>query len=276
MAVMDGKVVLVTGGGSGIGRGVVETFRAEGASVGVLELSAQKCADLAGLGGGVLVVEGDATSMEDNRRAVAETLEAFGGRLDALVCCVGLWDYFASLLDLPGDRIGEAFDELFAVNVKSNILSVKAAAPTLIESEGNVVLTISNAGFYAGGGGPLYTASKFAVRGLVTQLAYELSPKVRVNAVAPGGTPTELRGLKSLGTDGMAMKDVPDIEDLIRGSNPLHVVTRAADHAWSYLFLAMREWTVGVTGTIINADGGMGVRGVGSVSGLPEEAAALN
>lgn len=273
MGWLDGKTVLVTGGGSGIGRGVVETFVAEGARVGVLEISADKCASLGDLGDAVRAIEADATSMADNRRAVEETMAAFGGRLDALVCCVGVWDYFTSLLDMPEDKLSDAFDELFAINVKSNLMSVKAAAPALIESEGNVVLTISNSGFYSGGGGPLYTASKFAVRGLVTQLAYELSPKVRVNAVAPGGTPTELRGLKTLGMEAMAMKDVPDVENLIRATNPLQVVATPQDHAWSYLLLASRERTASVTGTIINADGGLGVRGVASVSGLAEEAA---
>lgn len=269
MGQMDGRVVLLTGGGSGIGRAVVERLVAEGGRVGVLERSEEKVADLDALGDAVLAVAGDATRPEDNERAVAAVVDAFGG-IDCLVCCVGVWDYFASVLDTPADKLAAGFDELMAVNVKSHLLSVKACAEQLVEREGTVVLTLSNAAFYPAGGGPLYTASKFALRGLVAQLAYELAPKVRVNGVAPGGTPTALSGLRALGTDQMRMMDVPDIESLIGATNPLHVVATPEDHAASYLFLARRENVVGITGTIINADGGMGVRGVAQVAGLDE------
>jgi 2,3-dihydroxy-2,3-dihydrophenylpropionate dehydrogenase len=260
----------VTGGGSGIGRGVVEAFVAEGARVAVLEISAEKAADLrASLGDGVLVVEGDATTSAANERAVAAAIDAFDG-LDGLVVCQGVWDYFTSIVDLPADKL----DELFAVNVKSVLLGVKAAVPALLDSEGSIVLTVFNAGFYAAGGGPLYTASKFAVRGLVQQLAYELSPKVRVNGVAPGGTPTPLRGLAALGQAEMALCDIPDVEVLIRSTNPLQIVPRPADHAGPYVTLTAPRYSRAVTRTIVHSDGGIGVRGLTQVSGLAVEAAA--
>ena len=149
---------------------------------------------------------------------------------------------------------------------------MKASLDELIEREGTIVLTASNAAFYSAGGGSLYTSSKFAVRGLVTQLAYELAPKVRVNAVAPGGTPTELAGLRSLGQDGMKLSEIPDVEMLIRSTNPLGVVPSPADHAEAYLYLADRDRTVAVTGTIIHSDGGLGVRGLTQTAGLAEPA----
>ncbi len=86
---LNDKVALVTGGGSGIGRAVVEALVGEGARVGVLELSPEKVEELEALGDGVKAVRGDATSLEDNEKAFSETVDAFG-RLDALVCCVGL------------------------------------------------------------------------------------------------------------------------------------------------------------------------------------------
>lgn len=264
---LEGRVVLVTGGGSGIGRGVVERFLAEGARVGVLERDEAKVADLRTMGDAVVAVEGDATDPAANERAVAEVVDAFGG-LDSLVCCVGVWDYFAGLLDTPAEVLAAGFDELMAINVKSHLLAVKACAQQLVQREGTIVLTLSNAAFYPAGGGALYTASKFACRGLVAQLAYELAPKVRVNAVAPGGTPTALGGLRSMGTDHLRMQDVPQIDDLIRGANPLHVVASPADHAPAFLFLARRENVEVVTGTVINADGGMGIRGVAQLAGL--------
>lgn len=267
MGWLENKVALVTGGGSGIGRGVVEAFRHEGARVGVLERSADKVRDLQRLGPEVLPILGDATSLEDNERAVSETIRAFG-RLDILVCCVGVFDYFTSLRDLPKEKLGESFDELFAVNVKSYLLSAKAALPELLKSEGNIIFTISNAGFYPAGGGPLYTASKFAVRGLVLQLAYELAPKIRVNGVAPGGTPTDLRGLRALEQENLSLSSVPNLEELIRTTNPLQIVCRPEDHAWAYVYLASNERARTVTGTILHSDGGLGVRGLTKVAGL--------
>lgn len=269
MGFLDGKVALITGGGSGIGRGTVDLFVQEGAKVGVLEISPEKVKTLRSdfSGDSVVVTEGDATSLTDNERAVADVVDAFGS-LTTLICVVGVFDYFTELPQLPKDKISDAFDELFSVNVKSNMLSVKAALDQLIENQGDVILTISNAGFYAGGGGPLYVASKFAVRGLVTELAYELAPKVRVNGVAPGGTMTELRGIPALANEAQRLKDVPDIENLIEGINPLRLVANPEDHAWLYAILAARERTSAVTGNVIHSDGGLGVRGLTRMAGL--------
>lgn len=272
MGILDGQVALVTGGGSGIGFGVVEQFVDEGARVGVLEVSPEKVALLQNKFSrdSVVVIEGDATSLADNEQAVAQVVDAFG-TLTTLVCVVGVFDYFIELPELSKDNISAAFDQVFSVNVKSNILAVKAALQHLIDSEGSVILTISNAGFYPGGGGPLYVASKFAVRGLVAELAYELAPKVRVNAVAPGGTITELRGVPALENDKKSLRDVPGVEDLIRGINPLGVVAQPEDHAWSYTFLAAKDRTPAVTGNVVHSDGGLGVRGMTRMAGLARE-----
>jgi 2,3-dihydroxy-2,3-dihydrophenylpropionate dehydrogenase len=270
MNLLEGKRTLITGGGSGIGLGVVDAFIREGARAAVLDISEEKAEALRERHGDeVVVVVGDATRIEDAERAVAAATAAFGG-LDGLVVCQGVWDYFTSIVDLPAERLGEAFDELFAVNVKSVLLSVKAAVPALLESEGSIVLTVSNAGFYTAGGGPLYTASKFAVRGLVSQLAYELSPKVRVNGVAPGGTPTPLAGLKALEQDGMRLADIPDVDALIRSTNPLQIVPEPGDHAGPYVMLTAPDYSRAVTGTVVHSDGGLGVRGLTQVSGLAE------
>jgi 2,3-dihydroxy-2,3-dihydrophenylpropionate dehydrogenase len=250
---------------------VVARFVEEGAKVGVLELSPEKVQDLRDsfAKDDVVVTEGNATSMDDNDRAVADVVATFGS-LNTVICCVGVFDYFTELPALPKDKISEAFDQIFSVNVKGTIMTVKAALDQLIANEGNVVLTVSSAGFYPGGGGPLYEASKFAVRGLVTELAYELAPKIRVNGVAPGGTLTEIRGIPALGNEGMALKDVPDIERMIAEINPLNFVAQPEDHSWTYAYLASKERSPGVTGTIIHGDGGLGVRGLTRMAGLTE------
>ncbi len=256
---LEGKVALIVGGGSGVGLGVVDTFAEEGAKTAVLDRS------IDALGQderqATLAVAGDVRSQADCRRAVTEVIESFG-RLDALVVCAGITDHFTALADLSDDAIDAAFAEVFDINVKGAMLVTKAALPELTKSEGNIVYTLSNAAFRPGGGGPLYTASKFAVRGLVAQLSYELAPRIRVNGVAPGGTVTALRGPDALGMQGQRLMDVPDIGDMIRAVNPLQVVPEPRDHAWAYVYLASKERTKAVTGCVIRTDGGLDSRGL--------------
>lgn len=261
------KVVLVTGGGSGIGRAVVEAFVKENAQVGVLEISQEKIESLETLGPNVRAVRGDATSLEDNERVLSETIDAFG-RLDALVCCVGVWDNLTKMRRLPKEKLHEAFEEVFTTNVESYVLATKVCTEALIESEGCIIYTLSNSAFYPDGGGPLYVASKFAVRGLLVEMAYELAPKVRVNGVAPGGTLTDIRGLKSLDQQEESLLASPKMKEGLKSINPLQMEFNAEDHVGSYLYLASEKLSGGVTGTIINSDGGLGVRGFAKVAGL--------
>jgi NAD(P)-dependent dehydrogenase (short-subunit alcohol dehydrogenase family) len=256
---LDGKKALVVGAGSGIGRAVVDAFRAEGARVAVLEVSADKCEAIRREAPDVSVVTGDATTQEANERAVATTVEAFGG-LDVLVNCVGIFDFYAGLSQIDADVLDTAFDEMYAVNVKSHLHSVKAALPALRESKGSVILTESTSGYFPGRGGVLYVSSKFAVRGLVTTLAYELAPDIRVNGVAPGGTlNTDLRGLDSLGLNTRRLDDTPGRAAELTGRVPLQVALSGADHAWSYVFLAS-DRSRGITGGSVHPDGGIGVK----------------
>ncbi|MBF6440232.1 3-(cis-5,6-dihydroxycyclohexa-1,3-dien-1-yl)propanoate dehydrogenase [Nocardia cyriacigeorgica] len=264
---LTGKVALVTGGGSGIGRAVVERFVAEGARVAVLDRSPEAVEALREVGGdAVTVIQGDVRELDDHKRAVEAAVEAFG-RLDTLVTVAGIFDYFASLDSLPEDRLDAAFTEMFDINVKGSLLAVKAALPEITKTQGNVVLTISNAGYLPGGGGPLYTGSKFAVRGLLSQLSFELAPHIRVNAVAPGGTVTQLRGVEAMDGGGQRLVDMPDLPELIRQTNPLQVASEPEDHAWAYVFLASKERTKSVTGCVIHSDGGLHSRGLVPLGG---------
>jgi NAD(P)-dependent dehydrogenase (short-subunit alcohol dehydrogenase family) len=256
---LEGKRALVVGAGSGIGRAVVDALAGEGARCAVLERDKEKCVALSEQLPHVPVTHGDATTREANDEAVATALTAFGG-LDVLVSCVGVFDFYRGIGDLDADRIDEAFDEMYAVNVKSHVHSVKAALAALRESGGNVVLTESTSAYYPGRGGVLYVSSKFAVRGLVTALAHELAPDVRVNGVAPGGTlNTDLRGLDSLGLSNRRLDDNPDRAANLAQRTPLHVALSGADHAWSYVFLAS-DRARGITGDVLHPDGGIGIK----------------
>lgn len=256
---LDGRRALVVGAGSGIGRSVVDAFVGEGARVAVLEKDKAKCETLAGEQPDVPVVAGDATTREANERAVHAVVEAFGG-LDVLVSCVGVFDFYRGIEELDASDIDAAFDEMFCVNVKSYVHSVKAALPSLQAANGSIVLTESTSAYHPGRGGVLYVSSKFAVRGLVTTLAHELAPRVRVNGVAPGGTlNTDLRGLDSLGLAAQRLDDAPDRAESLAARTPLQVALSGADHAWSYVFLAS-DRSRGITGGVVHPDGGIGTK----------------
>jgi NAD(P)-dependent dehydrogenase (short-subunit alcohol dehydrogenase family) len=260
VAWLDGKRALVVGGGSGIGRAVLGAFVDEGASVGALELDPAKCAGLARELPGCVVTRGDATSLADSRAAVGAVTAALGG-LDVLVNCVGVFDFYRGLGGIDDAVLDRAFHEAFEVNVKSQLVTVKAALPALRAARGAIVLTVSTSGFYPGRGGILYVASKFAVRGCVVSLAHELAPEVRVNGVAPGGTVgTDLRGLGSLGLGGRSLTDAPGRAAELERRTPLAVALSGPDHAGSYVFLAS-DRSRGLTGTFLHSDGGIGVKG---------------
>jgi 2,3-dihydroxy-2,3-dihydrophenylpropionate dehydrogenase len=253
---LPAKRALVVGAGSGIGRAVLDAFRAEGARVAVLERDRDKCQRLRGELPGVPVIEGDGTNREANERAVAVAVDSFGG-LDTLVNCVGVFDFYQGIDDIGADELSAAFDEMFRTNVLSHLQSVKAALPLLRAQNGaSIVLTESTSAYYPGRGGVLYVPSKFAVRGLVTALAHELAPQIRVNGVAPGGTlNTDLRGLSSLGLDDVRLDDSPDRADDLAARTPLQVALSGDDHAWSYVFLAS-DRSRGITGETVHPDGG--------------------
>jgi len=256
---LAGKVALLSGGGSGIGRAVLDAFLEEGASIGVLERDGDKCAALSRLGDRVHAVRGDATAAEDNARAVDETLERFGS-LDTVATFVGVFDGYTPLAEIPPERFDAAFAEAFSVNVASVLHAARAAAPRLERSRGSIVVTCSSSSYWPGRGGTLYVAAKHALRGAVVQLAHELAPGVRVNGVAPGGTlATDLRGMAGLGQAGERLDDRPGREAALRARTPLEVALRPEDHAGAYIYLAS-DRARGLTGEIVRSDGGLAAR----------------
>lgn len=257
MGRMQGQVALVTGAGAGIGRAVAVRYVAEGARVVALDRSATRLEELrAELGDACRTVAGDAAQPDTNAAAVGVAIAEFG-RLDTLVGNVGVFDWNKRLDRVSADQLDAAFDEIFAINVKSHLLAFHAALPHLKEARGCAILTCSNASFRAGGGGALYTASKFAVRGLVLQLAAESAPDVRVNGVAPGGTVTQLSGLATLGGEARVLAQEPARIAGVAAATPLGFAAAPEDHAPLYVTLAARAESAAVTGAIFVSDGGL-------------------
>lgn len=269
---LTGKTALITGGGSGIGLAVAKRFIQEGATVAIVGRGMdrlQEAANSIGTEDQVLPLVGDVRNPQDMTDVVAATVERFG-KLDILVPNAGIWDYNRSVTAVDGEQLAAAFDELFAINVKGYLLAVNAAWPELVKTRGNVVMTLSNASFHTAGGGPVYTASKFACRGLVNQLAYELAPKVRVNGVAVGGMKTDLRGPESMGLKDRTISDSFARQTTV-GDNPylpLHDASvEPEDYTGPYVLLASDQNSSVITGAIIPADGGIAVRGFRTAAG---------
>nr|AAC03440.1 cis-2,3-dihydroxy-2,3-dihydroisopropylbenzene dehydrogenase [Pseudomonas putida] len=272
---LTGEVILITGGAAGLGRALVDRFVAEGAKVAVLDKSAERLQQLeSDHGEEVVCIVGDVRSLEDQKRAASCCIAKFG-KIDTLIPNAGIWDYNTSLVDLPEDSIDAAFDEVFQINVKGYIHAVKACLPALVASRGSVICTISNAGFYPNGGGPLYTATKHAVVGLVRELAFELAPYVRVNGVGVGGISTDLRGLCSLGMSEQSISSLP-LAELLQDVLPIGRMPNAEEYTGAYVFFATRCDSVPATGALLNYDGGMGVRGIFSAVGGKDLLEKLN
>jgi len=259
MGWLDGQVALVTGGGSGIGQAIVTRFVQEGARVGVMDRVTARVDKLqTDLGKSVVAIGGDVVRLDDNKRAVATTVDAFG-QLDIFVGNAGVFDRALPLADIPEDQLSAACDELFGVNVKGCILGAKAALPELQKTSGCMIFTASVAGLNSGGGGTIYTASKHAVIGLIRQLAVEVGPAIRVNGVAPGGTRTDLRGLAVLRQDDRSHFTDPGVEERLRANNPLRMMLEPDDLAGAYVFLASPS-ARGITGSIVTVDAGSMLR----------------
>lgn len=261
MAELSGKSVYITGGASGIGKAVAEAFIKEGAVVTVLDRSAAGLRELEQqFGTSVRTITGDVTVYEDHQRAVQCAVEAFG-KLDILVSNAGVFDAFAKFVDVTPEALSEAYDMLFSINVKGSFFAAKAAVDELKRTRGNIIFTVSGAGFYPDGGGVWYTASKHAQIGLLRQLAFELAPDIRVNAVAPGGTLTALSVIEPL----RPFVNVVDNETKaknIKRRNPLQIAMEAEDHVGAYVLLASDKARA-ITGEVLASDGGLVVRGLG-------------
>jgi NAD(P)-dependent dehydrogenase (short-subunit alcohol dehydrogenase family) len=257
---LEGQVALVVGGANGIGRAVVERFVAEGARVGVLDVDPEA---LRAFGDEhpdrLVVVGGDARDPEAHARCLRATEEAFGP-VDTCVANAGIHDMWARVEEVPVEDLVPAFRELFDVDVLGHLLCARTVAASLRRTRGSLIFTASSSSRYAGGGGALYVAAKHAVAGLMRQLAYELAPDVRVNAIAPGATATGLAGLSDSAIGRGRLDDDPEFLDRIAATVPLGFVADPADHASLYVLLASRSEAPFVTGALLPSDGGMDVR----------------
>jgi NAD(P)-dependent dehydrogenase (short-subunit alcohol dehydrogenase family) len=238
-----GKVAIVTGAASGVGRATTHLLRDAGASVVAVDV-APAVRELES--DHVAALEGDASAAQTAADAVNAALDRWG-RLDVLVNNAAMILY-KGILETEDDE----WDRLLAVNVRSMFLHCRAAIPVMRDAGGGAIVnTASISGVVGLAGQAAYAASKGAVVMLTRQLAVEFAPaKIRVNAVGPGAIDTPfLRRFVD------AQPDPAGVADAIAGSHPLGRMAHPEEIARVILFLAS-DAAAFITGTVLMADGG--------------------
>lgn len=249
MGRLDGKVAVVTGGGSGIGAGTVRRFVEEGARVLIADLDADRGRALAdGLGDAAAFLRTDVSREPDVAAMIAEATDLWG-RLDCLFNNAG----FGGALGPIATTSVEDFDLTMDVLLKGVFLGMKHAAPVMIgQGSGSIISTASVAGLRAGYAPHLYSAAKSAVIHLTRSVALELGEHdVRVNAICPGFIATPL----AAGHPDADEDRIQRMRDAGAGSQVLGRVGEPADIANMALFLASDE-SAWITGRELVVDGG--------------------
>ena len=245
----ENKVAIVTGAGQGIGEAYARALAAEGASVVIAEIDAERgervAKEIAAAGGEARFVHTDVAS-EASTRALAEATRVAYGGVDCLVNNAAIYANmkFESLLTVDWSY----YERFMAVNMNGALLVTRAVVPLMVARGGGAIVNQSSAAAWMGAG--FYGIAKLALHGITQSLARELGPRgIRVNAIAPGPVDTEAtRGI------------VP--EAILKGilaTMPIARLGTTADVVGACLFLLSDEarW---ITAQILAVDGGQIMR----------------
>jgi NAD(P)-dependent dehydrogenase (short-subunit alcohol dehydrogenase family) len=245
---LEGSSVVVTGGGSGIGRAAALRFGEEGAKVVVadVDVDAAKAvvAEIQTAGGTAVAVTGDLTDQAAVDEVVATAVSTFGG-LDVLVNNAGIMDRMSAAAEVSD----EEWARVIAVNLTAPFLLTRAALPHMLaKGKGAIVTTASEASLRGGASGTAYTVSKHGVVGLTKSVAVMYRDAgIRANAIAPGGTRT-----------GLAL----DIDPAAHGPQALGAYTQnigrvaeADEQAAAIVFLAS-DAASNISGVVLPVDNG--------------------
>lgn len=247
---LSGKVVLVTGGGSGIGAAIAEAFGQYGAKVGIHYHRSNKAAvsdlvaRISAAGGEAFSLQGDFNSSHAVKN-VMETIREHFGRLDILINNAGSMVARRRLVDVDDDFI----DQVFNLNARSVVTACRTALLSFTAQGGGHIINISSISARTGGspGSAIYSASKAFVSTLTCSLARELADQnIRVNAISPGTIDTAFH------------EQFSNREKLekTRVSIPLQRLGTAQDCVGTALYLAADSLSGYVTGQVIEVNGG--------------------
>jgi len=231
---LSGKIAIVTGAGSGIGKATAELFRAEGAAVVAADLQGAE-------------VVSDAGSEADVEALVARAVADHGG-LDIVFANAGVSGGMAGIFDQSADD----WQDILRTNLIGPFLAIKHAAPHLkARGGGSIICTASVAGIRAGAGGPAYSASKAGVINLVKVAATQLcDSNIRVNAICPGLIETGMtKPVYDMARASGKERRLGQLNPLKRGGEPQEIAAAA-------LFLASDESSY-VNGHALVVDGGL-------------------
>jgi 3-oxoacyl-[acyl-carrier protein] reductase len=244
---LAGKIAIVTGAGSGFGRGIAEAFAEEGAKLVVADIDETRAASAAReIGTRAVAVTADVARSADVAAMVQAAVSHFGG-LDVVVNNAGVTHRNQSLMTVSE----EEFDRIYAVNVKSIYLTTLAAVPELEKrGGGSIINTASTAGIRPRPGLTWYNGSKGAVITLTKSMAAELAPRnIRVNAINP------VIGETGLLEEFMGVPDTTENRARFIAGIPLGRMSKPTDIANAAVFLADPASSF-ITGIAIEVDGG--------------------
>jgi 3-oxoacyl-[acyl-carrier protein] reductase len=253
---LAGKVAIVTGAGSGIGRGIALLFAKEGASIVVADINDVNGQDTVSIikseSGNASFMHADVSIASDVSSLVRRTVEGFG-KIDIIVNNAGMLFGGGEIQDVDE----ASWDRCFAVNPKSVFLTAKYAVPEMKKAGGGVIVNIASlAGIRPMPCTAVYSASKGAIISLTKALAIELAKsRIRVNSISPDATDTP-----GILTAGIGPKDLSP-EDFLKERAqhvPLGRINTTQDIAYAALYLASSESST-VTGVNLIVDGGHGI-----------------
>ena len=250
---LKNRVAIVTGGSSGIGKGICLEFAKEGAKVVVADISNKPKQgkffesnqsipvdkEIKSLGGDSVFINTNISSENDVKNLIDSTIDLYG-KIDILVNNAGI--------HIPGttqDLSIEDWDKVIGVNLRGQFLTAKNCIPHLKKSKFGRIIQIASIHSFGGGLGPAYPPSKAALINLVKDLAIELAPyDITVNAICPGAIETPIQ-------DYLTKKMIDDYKETI----PLGRFGLPKDIAKAAVFFAsdQSEW---ITGTSLTVDGG--------------------
>ncbi len=238
-----GKVALVTGGSRGIGKGIATLFAEQGAKVMITSRNAESCEEAAKeIGGNVDIEPGHIGKQEDMERVIAATCERLGG-LDILVNNAATNPYAGPMIDVDRPR----WDKTLEINITAPMFWTQAVWRAGMNQTGGSIINISSVGGY--GTSPIlgvYDVTKAALIHMTKQLAAELGPRTRVNALAPGLIKTDFARVLWEGERG----------NEVAKAYPLKRLGEPADIAEGALYFADDSASGWVTGQTLVLDGG--------------------
>lgn len=246
---LEGKVAVVTGAASGMGKAIAELYAKEGASVVVSDLNIEGAqavaADITANGGKAIAIKTNVADLNDINAMIDTAVNEYG-TLDILVNNAGIMDNMAAV----GDVTEEKWDLIFDINTKGVMRAIRKAIPIFLEKgKGVIINTASTGGFSGAHAGAAYTASKHAVVGITKNTGFMYAQKgIRCNAIAPGATMTNMAVSMSNVNEFGASRTKTTQGVIPRLGQPEEIATVA-------LFLATDESSF-VNGAVITADAG--------------------